>query len=78
MWFWPGQTWDPNRQVFEVNRDLPDIFFITSAWGKCNLRRRDHGDLLLPGRQGSFHKLITMTDFNKKIYHKMSFSSRSM
>src|ERR1035441_6366867 len=34
MWFWPGQTWDPNRQVFEVNRDLPDIFFVTSAWGK--------------------------------------------
>ena len=31
MWFWPGQTWDPNRLVFEVNRDL-DIFGINSAW----------------------------------------------
>ncbi len=28
MWFWPGQTWDHNRLIFEVNRDLPDIFGI--------------------------------------------------
>ena len=25
MWFWPGQTWDHNRLVYAVNRDLPDI-----------------------------------------------------
>ena len=34
MWFWPGQTWDPSRVVFEVNRDLPDLFGITAMWGK--------------------------------------------
>jgi hypothetical protein len=34
QWFWPGQTWDPNRLIYEVNRDLPDIFGITSNWGK--------------------------------------------
>src|SRR4051812_22713303 len=34
IWFWPGQTWDHNRVVFEANRDLPDIFHITSALGK--------------------------------------------
>jgi len=30
MWFWPGQTWDHNRLVYAVNRDLPDIVGITS------------------------------------------------
>jgi hypothetical protein len=25
MWFWPGQTWDHNRLIYEVNRDLPDV-----------------------------------------------------
>ncbi|MBA3913003.1 MAG: cytochrome C [Acidobacteriales bacterium] len=30
QWFWPGQTWDHNRVIYEVNRDLPDLFGITS------------------------------------------------
>src|SRR5215472_7713398 len=34
QWFWPGQTWDHNRLIYEVNRDLPDIFGITSNLGK--------------------------------------------
>src|SRR6266850_2515817 len=34
QWFWPGQTWDHNRLIYEVNIDLPDIFGITSNWGK--------------------------------------------
>ncbi len=34
QWFWPGQTWDHNRLIYEVNRDLPDLFGITSNWGK--------------------------------------------
>jgi hypothetical protein len=34
QWFWPGQTWDHNRLVYEVNRDLPDLFGITSNLGK--------------------------------------------
>ena len=33
-WFWPGQTWDHNRLIYEVNRDLPDLFGITSNLGK--------------------------------------------
>ncbi len=34
MWFWPGQTWDHNRLVFEVNRDLHEALGlpITSMW----------------------------------------------
>ena len=34
MWFWPGQTWDHNKVIYEVNRDLPDLFGIVSNWGK--------------------------------------------
>ena len=29
MWFWPGQTWDHNKLVFEVNRDLHEVFGIS-------------------------------------------------
>src|SRR6266545_3155046 len=29
MWFWPGMTWDHNRLIFEVNRDLPDVLCLT-------------------------------------------------
>ena len=35
QWFWPGQTWDHNRLIYEVNRDLPDIFGITSNLWKA-------------------------------------------
>src|SRR5947209_18404146 len=35
QWFWPGQTWDHNRLIYEVNRDLPDIFGIPSNWAKA-------------------------------------------
>ena len=34
QWFWPGQTWDHNRTIYEVNRDLPDVFGVTSNWAK--------------------------------------------
>ena len=34
QWFWPGQTWDHNRLIYEVNRDLPDIFGIASNMGR--------------------------------------------
>src|ERR1700757_1753546 len=34
MWFWPGMTWDHNRLIFEINRDLVDIFGIKGAWLK--------------------------------------------
>jgi hypothetical protein len=71
MWFWPGQTWDHNRVVFEINRDLPDLFNITSAWGKgifgaivITLYAAVAGWL--------FHKVVTLTEFNRKIYRRMS------
>jgi len=42
MWFWPGQTWDHNKLIYEVNVDLheklnlylPSALQITSTWAK--------------------------------------------
>jgi len=71
MWFWPGQTWDPSRVVFEVNRDLPDLFGITSLTGKTIF------GLIVMALYGAvagygFHKLITRKGFNRKIFERMS------
>jgi len=72
MWFWPGQTWDPSRVVFEVNRDLPDLFGITSMWAKTVFGAVVMAlYFVLAG--GFFHKLLTWTPFNRKIYQRMSF-----
>jgi hypothetical protein len=71
MWFWPGTTWDHNRLVFEVNRDLPDIFGIKSRIGKLVF-----GGLAVSGffaaAGAGVHKLITLTPFSRRIYKRMS------
>jgi Cytochrome b(C-terminal)/b6/petD len=71
IWFWPGQTWDHNRVVFEANRDLPDIFGITSALGKGvfgGIVTLIYAAAMAVG----FHKILTWNDFNRKIYQRMS------
>lgn len=72
MWFWPGQTWDPQRLIFEVNRDLPDLFYITSAWGKGIFGAIVVGLYFVLAGAG-VHKLATLTEFNRKIFRRMSF-----
>ena len=71
MWFWPGQTWDPSRVVYEVNRDLPDIFSITSMAGKVIFGALAVGAYLAVCGWG-IHKLVTLTEFNRKIYQRMN------
>jgi Cytochrome b(C-terminal)/b6/petD len=71
IWFWPGQTWDHNRVVFEANRDLPDIFGITSALGKGIFGAIVTGIYAVVTAL-AFHKVLTWNDFNRKIYHRMS------
>ncbi|MBI4459720.1 MAG: cytochrome C [Acidobacteria bacterium] len=71
MWFWPGATWDHNRLIFETNRDLDQIFGITSVWGKFIFGALVLGlYFVLAG--WAVHKLITWTEFNKKIYERMT------
>ena len=71
MWFWPGQTWDPSRVVFEVNRDLPDLFGIRAMWAK-SVFGAFVMLLYFAGAGWAVHRLITATEFNRKIYQRMS------
>jgi hypothetical protein len=71
MLFWPGQTWDPSRVVFEVNRDLPDIFHITSVPGKIVFGAFAVGAYVAVAGWAT-HKLITLTEFNRKIFQRMN------
>jgi hypothetical protein len=71
MWFWPGTTWDHNRLIFEVNRDLPDIFGIHGRVPKMIFGAIAVG-AFCAGAAVLMHKLITLTPFNRKIYARMS------
>src|SRR6267154_3530492 len=71
MWFWPGQTWDHSRVVYESNRDLPDIFGITSKIGKgligfvvLGIYTALSGWLII--------KIMNWSEFNRKVYARMS------
>ena len=77
MWFWPGQTWDHNRLVFEVNQDLHEIFGITGTvpamiFGFAVLALFAVLSALL------VHKLMTLNEFNRKILDRMSLTQYIM
>jgi Cytochrome b(C-terminal)/b6/petD len=69
MWFWPGQTWDHTRVVYEVNRHLPDILGIANPWGKAIVGIIAVG-LFYAGSGWAIHKLVTRSSLNKKIYER--------
>ena len=71
MWFWPGETWDHNRLIFEINRNLDDIFGITSAWGKGIFGALVTGVYYAAAGYGT-HKVILLTEFNRKVYARMT------
>jgi hypothetical protein len=71
MWFWPGQTWDHNKLVFEINRDLHEILGITGAWPVGIF-----GFLVTAAFFAvagfAVHKLMIMTEFSRKILNRMT------
>jgi hypothetical protein len=71
MWFWPGQTWDHNRLIYEVNRDLPDLLGIDSVWGKAVVGFFAVA-LFYAVAGWIIHKLVTRTPLNRKIYERTS------
>ena len=71
IWFWPGQTWDHNKLIFEANRDLPDMLGITSMLGKSLFGAAVVGLFAVVTALG-VHKLFTWNAFNRKIYSRMS------
>ena len=71
MWFWPGQTWDHNRLVFEVNRDLHEVFgiadpILAGIFGFIVVA----GFFLVVGY--GIHKIMTLSEFNRKILARMT------
>jgi hypothetical protein len=71
MWFWPGMTWDHNRLIFEINRDLPDIFGIKNALLK-NLFGLIVISIYAIAAAISIHTLVKSTPLSRKIYARMS------
>ena len=71
IWFWPGQTWDHNKLIFEANRDLPDMFGIISMLGKSLFGAAVVGLFAVVTALG-VHQLFTWNAFNRKIYNRMS------
>jgi hypothetical protein len=71
MWFWPGMTWDHNRLIFEINRDLPDIFGIKNALLK-NLFGLIVISIYAVAAAIGIHKLVKSTPLSRKIYARMS------
>jgi len=69
QWFWPGQFWDHNRLVYAVNRDLPDIFGITS-----NLAKIIFGAIVVGGYflVGGFIMHSLFRRYQSKDYRRMS------
>jgi len=69
VWFWPGQTWDHNVQLYEINRDLPDIVGITGQPWKGIFGLLVVGAFyLIAGLL--IHILITWSKFEKKIFER--------
>jgi Cytochrome b(C-terminal)/b6/petD len=71
MWFWPGMTWDHNRLIFEINRDLPDIFGIKNGLLKNLFGLIVIGIYAIAAAIG-IHKLVKSTPLSRKIYARMS------
>ena len=71
MWFWPGQVWDHNRLIFEVNQDLHEIVGITETV-PAMLFGLAVVVLFLVLAALLVHKLMTWNDFNRKILDRMT------
>ena len=71
MWFWPGMTWDHNRIIFKINRDLVDIVGIKGAWMKGLFGAAVLGLYGVAAWIG-LHKLMLSTPLSRKIHARMS------
>ncbi|MFQ5739419.1 MAG: cytochrome C [Acidobacteriota bacterium] len=82
MWFWPGETWDHHRLVFETNRDLHEVLgaWLKSLTGANPFTGQPWIGLLGAVAVGLYfftagwicHKFLVWTKFNRKIYSRMT------
>jgi hypothetical protein len=76
MWFWPTQTWDHNRLIFEVNRDLHEIGIFKlivpqNFWGRLIFGGLVVGlYFVLAGYL--VHWICMSSEFSRKIYKRMT------
>ncbi len=71
IWFWPGQTWDHNTVIYEVNRDLPDILGIYGQPWK-GIFGAVVVAIFFVITGAITHKIITSTTFERKIFERTS------
>jgi hypothetical protein len=77
IFFLPGQTWDHNKVIYEVNVDLPDI---VAGWGLGFIADQPWKGIFGAIVVGLFfaiagfvtHKLVTWDKFEKKIFQRTS------
>jgi len=71
MWFWPGQTWDHNKLVFEVNRDLHQFIGLQNPWLVGIFGGTVVGAFYLVAGY-LVHRLMLINEHTRKIYKRMS------
>ena len=71
MWFWPGQSWDHTRVIYEVNRNLPEVFGVTNPLLGGIIGTLALG-LFFAGAGWGTHWLITRTPLDKKLFERTS------
>jgi len=77
QWFWPGQTWDHNRLIYEVNIDLPDFvnrYLPSSLNITSNLAKSIFGAVVVGGFfvVGGLVVHALFRRYNPKNYKRMS------
>jgi hypothetical protein len=71
MWFWPGQTWDHTRVIYEVNRDLHAVLGITNRWLGAAVGVAAIA-VFYAVSGWAIHRLVTRSALNKKIFERTS------
>jgi hypothetical protein len=76
MWFWPTQTWDHNRLVFEVNQNLHEWWIFKhlvpqNIWAWTVFGAIVVG-LYFAAAAYLIHRICMSTEFSRKIYQRMS------
>ena len=71
MWFWPGQTWDHTRVVYEVDRTLPEVMGIHSVWGEAAAGLAAMAVFYAAAGWG-IHTLVTWSAVDRRIYARTS------
>ena len=69
MWFWPGQSWDHTRVIYETNRNLSDLVGIRNPWLAAIIGIIAIG-VFFAVTGWAIHKLVTRTPLDRKIYER--------